>query len=198
MTPQPLLLASSSPARQALLARLKLPFSTLNPALDESPLPGELPLATSLRLSEAKARAGAIDYPDALIIGSDQLAILGDAVFGKPGTHENAILQLKRLSGQTVNFVTGLCLFNARTEKVQLTSVETRVTFCHLSEMEIENYLQKEQPYHCAGSAKCEGLGIAIIKKIESDDPTALIGLPLITLCTFLREEGFPLFQRTL
>lgn len=173
-----------------MLSRLGLPFATVNPSLDETPLPAESPYETALRLSEAKARAAMESYPEALIIGSDQIACLGNQSFGKPGTHENAIRQLQTLRGQTVDFYTGLCLYNSRTGCTHLKGISTLVTFRHLTDREIENYLIREKPYNCAGSAKSEGLGIAILEKMVSEDPTAIIGLPLIALCEFLRAEG--------
>jgi septum formation protein len=189
--PAKLVLASTSPFRRELLARLGLTFEVANPAVDESPLPNERPEETALRLSEAKARAVAQQYPDALIIGSDQVAHLDDQVFGKPGTHEDALRQLQTLRNRQAIFFTGLCLFNTKTGTAHLRGVPTRVTFRDLSDHEIENYLRREQPYNCAGSAKSEGLGIAVIAKIEGDDPNALIGLPLIALCDLLRLENF-------
>jgi septum formation protein len=190
MSSTQLVLASTSPFRHELLSRLGLPFETANPATDETALHNETPEATALRLSEAKARAVAALYPDALIVGSDQVAYLDGQIFGKPGNHENAVEQLKRMRGRTVNFFTGLCLLNAKTGKVHLRGVPTRVSFRNLSDDEIENYLRKEQPYNCAGSAKSEGLGIAVIAKMEGEDPNALIGLPLIALCDLLRKEN--------
>lgn len=189
-TPQ-LVLASTSPFRRELLARLGLPFEVANPAVDESALPGETPEATALRLSEAKARAVAIDFPAALIIGSDQVACLDGQIFGKPGTHEKAVKQLQTMRGRSVNFFTGLCLLNARTGQAHLRGVPTLVTFRDLTDREIENYLHREQPYNCAGSAKSEGLGIAIIAKMDGSDPNALIGLPLIALCDLLQTENY-------
>lgn len=189
MDPAQIILASTSVFRRALLARLGLPFEVANPDVDETPLPGEMPEETALRLSEAKARGVVTQYPDALIIGSDQVAYLDAQVFGKPGSHENAVKQLQVMRGRSVNFFTGLCLLNAKTGKAHLRGVPTRVTFRNLSDDEIENYLSKEQPYNCAGSAKSEGLGIAMIAKMEGDDPNALIGLPLITLCDLLKIE---------
>lgn len=191
MTKPQLVLASTSPFRRELLARLGLPFEIANPSLDESSLPGESPEATALRLSEAKARAVASKFPDALIIGSDQVACLDGQVFGKPGNHENAVKQLQTMRGRSVNFFTGLCLLNARTGEAHLCGVPTLVTFRELADAEIENYLRREQPYNCAGSAKSEGLGIAVIAKMEGSDPNALIGLPLIALCDLLRKENF-------
>jgi septum formation protein len=190
MTSVQLVLASTSPFRHELLTRLGLPFATANPATDETALDGEAPEATALRLSEAKARAVAACYPDALVIGSDQVACLDGQVFGKPGNHENAVAQLRAMRGRTVNFFTGLCLLNAKTGKVQLRGVPTLVTFRDLSDEQIENYLRKEQPYNCAGSAKSEGLGIAVIARMEGEDPNALIGLPLIALCDCLAAEN--------
>ena len=185
-----LVLASTSPYRRELLERLGLPFETANPQTDESPLAGETPEALALRLAEAKARAVIASYPDALIIGSDQVAVMNDQVFGKPGDHARAVQQLQRLSGKTVNFFTGLCLLDSRTGQAQLKGVPTLVTFRTLRDEEIENYLRREQPYNCAGAAKSEGLGIALLKKLEGEDPNALIGLPLIALCDMLRTAG--------
>lgn len=185
-----IVLSSTSLFRRELLARLGLPFETANPNVDETARHGETPETTALRLSEDKARAVARQYPEALIIGSDQVAYLDGQVFGKPGTHENAARQLQTMRGRTVNFYTGLCLLNAKSGKVQLRGVPTLVTFRNLTSDEIENYLRKEKPYNCAGSAKSEGLGIATIAKMEGEDPNALIGLPLIALCDFLRNES--------
>ncbi|MCB1933714.1 Maf family nucleotide pyrophosphatase [Accumulibacter sp.] len=185
-----LILASTSPFRRQLLSRLGLPFETADPAVDETPLPGEAPEASAMRLSEAKARAVATAFPDALIIGSDQVACLDGQVFGKPGNHENAMRQLQTMRGRRVNFFTGLCLLDAKSGRVHLRGVPTLVTFRDLSDDEIENYLRKEQPYNCAGSAKSEGLGIALIARIDGGDPNALIGLPLIALCDLLRIEN--------
>lgn len=193
MTKQAIVLASTSPFRRELLGRLHIPFSVANPQTDESRLPGETPEATALRLSEAKARAVATDHPDALIIGSDQVACLDGQIFGKPGTHANAVRQLQTMRGRCVNFFTGLCLYNARSERAQVRGVPTLVTFRDLSDEQIENYLRAEQPYNCAGSAKSEGLGIALIAQMTGNDPNALIGLPLIALCDLLAEEGYPL-----
>jgi len=185
-----IVLASTSPFRRELLARLGLSFETANPETDETPLLDETPEASALRLSEAKARAVAARYPDALIIGSDQVAYLGTQIFGKPGDHDNAVKQLQMMRGRTVNFFTGLCLLNTKTGETHLRGVSTLVTFRDLSDDEIENYLRKEQPYNCAGSAKSEGLGIALIAKLDGSDPNALIGLPLIALCDLLKAES--------
>ncbi len=187
---QNLILASTSPYRRELLARLGIPFITANPETDETALPGEAPEALALRLSEAKARAVANTHPDALIIGSDQVATVNGKIYGKPGTHERAVEQLRELSGQTVNFFTGLCLYNARSGRTDVRGVPTLVTFRTLSDSEIENYLRREPAYNCAGSAKSEGLGIALLAAMHGDDPTALIGLPLIALCDMLRQQG--------
>ncbi len=192
MTCRQLVLASTSPFRRELLSRLGIPFETANPQTDESPTHGETPEDTALRLSEAKARAVAPLYPQALIIGSDQVAVLEGKVFGKPGSHDRAVDQLRAMRGRTVNFYTGLCLLDAQTGKAQVRGVPTRVTFRNLSDAEIENYLQREQPYNCAGSAKSEGLGIALIARMQGEDPNALIGLPLIALCDQLKTAGFP------
>lgn len=188
--PQKLILASTSPYRRELLARLGLPFEVANPQTDESALANETPEALALRLSEAKARAVAASYPDALIIGSDQVATVDGQVYGKPGTHERAVEQLRALSGKTVNFFTGLCLFNAQTGKSDVRGIPTLVTFRELSDAEIDNYLRREPAYNCAGSAKSEGLGIALLQSMKGDDPNALIGLPLIALCDMLRQQG--------
>jgi septum formation protein len=185
-----IVLASTSPFRRELLARLGLPFEIADPAVDETSRPGETPEATALRLSEEKARAVASRFPDALIIGSDQVACLDGQIFGKPGTHENAVRQLQTMRGRSVNFFTGLCLFNARTGVAHLRGVPTLVTFRNLSDTEIENYLRKERPYNCAGSAKSEGLGIAVIARMDGEDPNALIGLPLISLCDLFKIEN--------
>lgn len=187
----PLVLASTSPYRRELLARLGIPFDTASPAVDEAPLPGESPTASALRLSEAKARAVAADHPGSLIIGSDQVAFLDGEVFGKPGNHANAVRQLQRLQGRSVNFFTGLCLLNTHTGHAQVRGVPTMVTFRQLTDRQIENYLLREQPYNCAGSARSEALGIALIARIDGEDPNALIGLPLIALCELLQQERF-------
>jgi septum formation protein len=184
-----IVLASTSPFRRELLTRLGIKFETANPETVETALFGETPEKTALRLAEAKARAVASQYPSAHIIGSDQVAYLDDQIFGKPGTHENAVKQLRTMRGHTVNFYTGLCLLNATTNQAQLRGVATLVTIRNLTDDEIENYLRMEQPYNCAGSSRVEGLGIAVIAKVEGDDPTALIGLPLIALCDLLRNE---------
>lgn len=190
MSPKQLVLASTSPYRRELLGRLGLPFEVANPQTDETPLPGETPTATALRLSEAKARAVARQYPDALIIGSDQVAVMDGRVFGKPGTHARAVEQLRTLSGKTVNFFTGLCVLNTKTGEAEVRGIPTLVGFRNLDDAEIENYLRREPAYNCAGSAKSEGLGIALLSRIHGDDPNALVGLPLIALCDLLRKHG--------
>lgn len=187
---QKLILASTSPYRRELLSRLGLPFEVANPQTDETPLPNETPEALSLRLSEAKARAVAALYPDALIIGSDQVATVDGKIYGKPGNHERAVAQLRELSGKTVNFFTGLCLFNAQTGIADVRGIPMLVTFRQLTDSEIENYLHREPAYNCAGSAKSEGLGIALLSSMRGDDPNALVGLPLIALCDMLRQQG--------
>lgn len=185
-----LVLASTSIFRRELLARLQIPFEIANPQADESELPGEDPARTAERLSIAKAKAVADRFPDALIIGSDQVAHLGVQRFGKPLSHERAFAQLRALRGRTVIFHTGLCLLDSGTGAIQVCGVPTAVTFRMLDDAEIERYLSMEQPYHCAGSAKSEGLGISLLSSIRGDDPTALIGLPLIALSEMLRREG--------
>ena len=190
---QTLILASTSPYRRELLARLGIPFTTANPQTDESPQPGESPEQLALRLAEAKARAVASEFPDALIIGSDQVATVDSEIYGKPGDHARAVAQLRSLSGRTVNFFTGLCLLNARTGLAEVHGVPTLVTFRQLTDDEIENYLQREPAYNCAGSAKSEGLGIALLERLHGDDPTALIGLPLIYTARLLRQAGLQL-----
>ncbi len=187
---QTLILASTSPYRRELLHRLGLPFAVASPQTDESRWPGESPEAMALRLSEAKARAVAGAHPDALIIGSDQVATVDGLIYGKPGSHERAVDQLRALSGKTVNFYTGLCLYNARTGVVEVCGVPTLVSFRNLTDEEIERYLRREPAYDCAGSARSEGLGIALLSRIAGDDPNALVGLPLIALCVLLRRQG--------
>jgi septum formation protein len=187
---QPLVLASTSSYRSELLARLRIPFQTAAPDVDETPLPGESAKQTSWRLSRAKAQAVAAHHPDALIIGSDQVALLGSQQLGKPLTHDNAVQQLRTMRGQTVNFYTALTLFNAQTGDIQTEVAINRVNYRELTDTQIENYLHAEQPYHCAGSAKSEGLGIALISSMEGDDPNALVGLPLILLVNMLLGQG--------
>jgi septum formation protein len=185
-----LVLASTSRYRRMLLERLRLPFAVVAPDADETPREGEAPAATAFRLAEAKARSVAAAHPGALIIGSDQVADLEGQAVGKPGTHDAAMAQLRRLSGQTVVFHTGLALFDSRNGACQTAMVDVRSVFRHLSAAEIDAYLRREQPYDCAGSVRSESLGIALFERIESDDPTALIGLPLIRLTSMLRAAG--------
>ncbi len=188
--PTPIVLASTSPYRQELLARLGLPFTVDNPQTDETPLPSEKPEALALRLSEAKARAVAQRHPGALIIGSDQVATVDGEIYGKPGDHARAVAQLRALSGKTVNFFTGLCLLDTRTDTADVRGIATLVTFRPLDDGEIERYLAREPAYNCAGSAKSEGLGISLLSRLHGDDPNALVGLPLIALCDQLRRAG--------
>lgn len=188
-----LILASTSPYRRELLARLQIPFETCAPETDETPHAGELPAATAERLSAAKASAVASRYPDALIIGSDQVAYCGTQRFGKPGSRENARSQLRELAGKIVVFHTGLCLLNSRTGRSHVRGIATEVRFRELSDGEIERYLDKEDALNCAGSARSEALGISLLEWMKSDDPTALVGLPLIALAEMLRAEGIPL-----
>ena len=194
MNSQLLVLASSSIYRRELLKRLQLPFVTTAPNVDETPLPHESARSTSVRLAQEKARAAAGNYPDSLIIGSDQVALLEGLQLGKPHTHDNAVKQLHAMSGKTTHFYTALTLLNSRTGNLQTEVAENYVTLRDLSDAEIEGYLLKEQPYHCAGSAKSEGLGIALMSKMTGNDPNALIGLPLILLIEMLRRENVKLF----
>ncbi|MBI5918343.1 MAG: septum formation inhibitor Maf [Nitrosomonadales bacterium] len=195
MNSQPLVLASTSIYRSELLSRLQIPFTTAAPHVDETPLPSESAKQTSLRLAQEKARAVAHDHPDALIIGSDQVALLDGTQLGKPYTHENAVRQLRAMRGKTVTFYTAITLLNARNDNLQSEVAENHVSFRDLSDAEIEAYLYKEQPYNCAGSAKSEGLGIALISRMGGDDPNALIGLPLISLISMLSNQGMSVLQ---
>lgn len=189
----PLVLASTSPFRRELLERLGLDFEVHSPELEEVRLAGEEPERMVVRLAEAKARAVAATHPAALIIGSDQCAVLGDRILGKPGTHEGARAQLRDLSGQRVLFLTGLCLLNSATATLQSDVVPYSVEFRALTDEQIERYLQAERPYGCAGSFKSEGLGIALFERLLGEDPSALIGLPLIRLVDMLAREGIVL-----
>jgi septum formation protein len=196
--PPRLILASSSAYRRELLARLRLPFESISPDIDETALPGETPPETALRLARAKAAAVASSAPGALVIGSDQVATLDGEQIGKPGDHANALAQLRKMRGRRVVFHTALCLWDGRAadpaKSAQVEDVQAFVTFRDLPDEELDAYLRIEQPYDCAGSAKNEGLGIAILEKIESSDPTALTGLPLIALATMLRRAGVRFF----
>ncbi|HEX5364335.1 MAG TPA: Maf family nucleotide pyrophosphatase [Gallionella sp.] len=190
MSSQLLVLASTSIYRSELLKRLQLPFETAAPNVDETPRPDESARATSVRLAQEKARAVAPAYPDALIIGSDQVALLDGQQLGKPLTHDNAVKQLRAMRGKTTTFYTALTLLNSKTGNLQTEVAKNHVTLRDLDDAEIESYLQKEQPYQCAGSAKSEGLGIALMSSMSGDDPNALIGLPLILLTEMLRREN--------
>lgn len=185
-----LVLASSSPFRRELLSRLKLPFDVIVPDIDETAQSGETPQALVERLAVAKARAIIARAPNALIIGSDQVAVYDGAIVGKPHTHANAVRQLRSAAGKTVMLYTGLALVNAASGRVQSEVVPFGVTFRPLTDTQIEVYLRKEQPYNCAGSVRSEGLGIALLERFEGDDPNALIGLPLIRLVRMLENEG--------
>lgn len=184
-----LILASTSVYRRELLERLRIPFSVVSPKVDETPLPNESTLDLALRLARAKAAAVAMDHPDAWVIGSDQVADLCGAAIGKPGNFERAMAQLQLMRGATVTFHTALCLMHGDAESTL--SIPTEVTFRKLSDEVLEAYLHAEEPYDCAGSAKSEGLGISLLETIKSDDPSALIGLPLIALSGLLRDAGF-------
>jgi septum formation protein len=193
-----LILASSSIYRKELLSRLRIPFDVIVPDIDETPALDEEPDTTALRLAQEKAAIIGRKNPGTLVIGSDQVATLDGEQIGKPGTHDKALDQLKRMRGRTVVFHTALCLFDAREDispQIQLENIQTFVAFRDLPDDELDAYLRIEQPYDCAGSAKNEGLGIAIIEKIESSDPTALTGLPLIALTTMLRRAGITFFN---
>ena len=194
-----LILASTSRYRRELLERLRIPFRALSPETDETPLPGEAPAALAERLALAKARALAARFPDAVVIGADQVADVDGSAIGKPGDHARAVEQLRAMSGRTIVFQTALAVVRASAGFAEVRRVPVPVRFRALGDAEIEFYLRTEQPYDCAGSAKCETLGIALLEAIESDDPTALIGLPLITTCTLLRAAGLdPLRARPL
>ncbi|HCN88488.1 MAG TPA: septum formation protein Maf [Oxalobacteraceae bacterium] len=193
------ILGSSSMYRKVLLSRLQIPFDVVLPNIDETQYPGEAPETTALRLARQKAAAVSAQVPGALVIGSDQVATLDGEQIGKPESHQNALRQLQKMRGRRVIFHSALCLWDGREADpslaVQLDNVQTYVTFRVLPDHELEAYLRIEQPYDCAGSAKNEGLGIALIERIESDDPTALTGLPLISLTTMLRRAGMPFFR---
>ena len=196
--PARLILASSSAYRRELLGRLGLSFEAIAPHLDETPLPGEAPQETALRLAREKAAAVAALHPGALVIGSDQVATLDGLQIGKPGDHEHALAQLQLMRGRQVVFHTALCLWDGRVadpgQAAQLENVQVFVSFRDLPDAELDAYLRIEQPYDCAGSAKNEGLGIALLERIDSSDPTALTGLPLIALTGMLRRAGVRFF----
>ena len=188
--PRRLVLASGSAYRKLLLERLGLPFEVLSPDVDETAQPGEAPADTALRLSLLKAKA--VSRHGALIIGSDQVAACDGKRYGKPGSHAAAAQQLRELSGRTADFHTAVTLLDSDTGKHESRVVLCRVSFRHLDEVRIQSYLYKEQPYDCAGAAKSEGLGIALIARIDTDDPTSLVGLPLIALSEMLARAGLP------
>ena len=190
MTSTPLILASTSRYRRELLQRLRLPFEVQAPEVDETPQPGESPAALAQRLALTKAHAVAALWPQAIVIGSDQVADVDGESIGKPGTHERAVAQLQRMRGRRVTFQTAVAVVRADTGFAQVLLAPVVVAFRMLSDAEIERYLRLEEPYDCAGSAKCETLGIALLDAIDSDDPTALVGLPLIRTCQLLRAAG--------
>jgi septum formation protein len=192
-TPRVLILGSTSRYRRELLSRLNVSFEVLSPGVDETPLAGEAPRALACRLALAKARAVAARHPEAVVIGSDQVADLAGEALGKPGTHERATDQLRRMSGHIVVFQTAVAVVCQATGFEELDLAPVSVKFRVLKDEEIENYLRAEQPYDCAGSAKSEGLGIALLDTIENDDPTALVGLPLIRTCRMIRAAGIRL-----
>ena len=191
----PLILASTSRYRRELLERLRLPFEVIAPQVDETPLPGEAPAVLAQRLAMAKAQAVAALRPEAIVIGSDQVADLDGQPIGKPGTHARAVMQLRSLRGQRVTFQTAVAVVRPDRGYAQGLLAPVEVRFRNLSDAQIEHYLRTEQPYDCAGSAKCETLGIALLDAIHSDDPTALIGLPLIRTCQLLRDAGLDPLQ---
>ncbi len=185
-----LVLASTSPFRRELLSKLRLPFETATPDIDESPLPDEEPESLVKRLSLEKAKAVAADYPQALIIGSDQVACVDNQILGKPGSHQKAMQQLRLTSGKTVTFLTGLTLYDSASGNSRTLCEPFHAHLRELTDMQIDNYLQREQPYNCAGSFKSESLGIALFRRLEGDDPNALVGLPLIRLIEMLGQFG--------
>lgn len=185
-----LILASSSPFRRQILDKLQIEYTCISPDIDESQLENETASQLVQRLAENKAQKIADSVSDSLVIGSDQVAVLGDEILGKPHTHENAVKQLEKLSGKTVTFLTGLALINSNTGQVQSESVPFKVAFRSLSKQMIENYLKTEQPYNCAGSFKSEALGIVLFERLEGEDPNTLVGLPLIRLVRMLENEG--------
>lgn len=194
-TNQPeLILGSSSPYRRELLERLRIPFSVVSPKIDETPKANETPPETALRLALEKARHIAQSHPNALIIGADQVATVNGAQIGKAGGFDKALAQLQMMRGKTALFHSALCLYDARNHTYQLDNIITQTTFRDLPDDELAAYLRIEQPYDCAGSAKVEALGITILEKVESDDPTALVGLPLIALTGMLRAAGVRLY----
>lgn len=194
-TARRLILGSASRYRRELLQRLQIPFKVAAPEVDERPLPGETPRALAGRLALVKARAVALAFPDAVVIGADQVADLNGLPLGKPGTHQRAVTQLREMRGQTVVFQTAVAVVCQESGFEQSSLATVRVTFRNFTDDEIENYLRAEQPYDCAGSAKSEGLGIALLESIESDDPTALVGLPLMRTCKMIQAAGVALLK---
>ena len=192
-TQRRLILGSTSPYRRALLERLRLAFDIVAPGLDETPFAGETPRQLACRLAMAKARAVAALHPEAIVIGSDQVADLDGVAIGKPGNHDAATAQLQRMRGKSVVFQTAVAVVCKAQKFAQMDLAQVKVKFRDVTDAEIEAYLQAEQPYDCAGSAKSEGLGIALLDSIENDDPTALVGLPLIRTCQMLRSAGLAL-----
>ena len=192
---RPLILGSTSRYRRELLQRLRLPFEVVSPQVDETPQPGELPQALAERLAMAKAQAVAQHHPNAVVIGSDQVADLHGEPLGKPGDHARAVAQLRRMRGQTVIFQTAVAVVCHANGFAEHARVPVHVRFRQLSDEAIETYLRAEQPYDCAGSAKSEGLGIALLERIDNPDPSALVGLPLIETCRLLRAAGIPLLD---
>lgn len=190
MSASHIVLASTSRYRRELLERLRLPFDVLSPEVDETPRPGEPPGALALRLAREKAEAVAARRPDALVIGADQVAVLGERALSKPGTHENAVAQLRALRGRRVSFLTAVAVARAGSKATRARLVPTEVHFRDFDDAAIETYLRADRPYDCAGAAKIESLGIALVHRLEGDDPTALIGLPLIALVDLLAELG--------
>ena len=193
--PRPLILGSTSPYRRELLARLRLPFEVVRPEVDETPHPGEQPRALAQRLALEKALAVARLHPQAVVIGSDQVADLNGEPLGKPGTHERAVAQLQRMRGHTVVFQTAVAVVCIESGFAEQALAQVKVQFRQLSDTAIETYLRAEEPYDCAGSAKSEGLGIALLEQIDNLDPSALVGLPLIHTCRLLRAAGLPLLN---
>jgi len=190
-----LILGSTSPYRRELLERLRLPFEVQRPEVDETPLNGETPVALAQRLAMAKAQAVAERFPQAIVIGSDQVADLHGEPLGKPGNHLNAVAQLQRMRGQTVVFQTAVAVVCQATGFAQCELAQVKVVFRDFSDESLQHYLHTEQPYDCAGSAKSEGLGIVLLERIDNQDPTALVGLPLLLTCRLLRAAGMPLYD---
>ena len=190
-----LILGSTSPYRRELLQRLRIPFDIQRPEVDETPLANEAPVALAQRLALAKAHAVAERFPQAIVIGSDQVADLEGKPLGKPGNHANAVKQLERMRGKTVVFQTAVSVVCQATDFAQSDLAQVQVLFRHFSDQALQDYLHAEQPYDCAGSAKSEGLGIALLERIDNHDPTALVGLPLILTCRLLRAAGLPLYD---